>query len=48
MLVVSVGQDPVLSRLGRLYFQVRMEGILSANKIGSEIVSDLYTDINKW
>lgn len=45
---VNIGEDHVLSRLGVLCFQVRMERILSANKLGSEVVSDPYADVNKW
>lgn len=45
--MVNGGQGPVPPRLGVICFQVRMERILSANKLGSEVVSDLYANVNK-
>lgn len=45
---VNVDQDYVPSRPAILCFHVRMEDIWSANKIGSEVVSDLDSHINKW
>lgn len=44
---INVGEDCVPSRLGVLCFQRRMERILSASKRGSEVVSDLYANMNK-
>ena len=47
MLVSVLVKIMFLLDLQHLCFLVRMERILSANKIGSEVVSDQYTGINK-